>query len=110
MRGFDETVKPMTLALLHAQFRSLPTCRKRLQLKKIKDGASKTSIGEQGAPARMLSVARWRCGRRARTRRISNSRDCPALACDGAERGKTLTTMTNKHKTEWKAVAARITG
>jgi len=44
-RGFDETVKLMTVALLHAQFRSLPTCRKRYQLKKIKDGASETSIG-----------------------------------------------------------------
>jgi hypothetical protein len=61
-RGLDETVKPMTIALLHAQFGSLPTCRKRLQIKKIKDGASKTSIGEQGAPAGMLSVARSRCG------------------------------------------------
>jgi hypothetical protein len=35
-RGFDETVKPMTVALLHSQFRSLPTCRKRFQLKKIR--------------------------------------------------------------------------
>jgi cytochrome c oxidase subunit 2 len=32
------------------------------------------------------------------------------LACDGAERGKTLTTMMNKHKTDWKAVVARVTG
>jgi hypothetical protein len=42
----------MTVALLYAQFGSLPTCRKRLQLKKIKDVACKTSIGEQGAPIR----------------------------------------------------------
>jgi hypothetical protein len=31
----------MTIALLQAKFRSLTTSRKRLQLKKIKDGASK---------------------------------------------------------------------
>jgi hypothetical protein len=49
----------MTVVLLHAQFPSLPTCRKRLQLKKIKDGASKTSIGGQGAPAIGGEIEMW---------------------------------------------------
>src|SRR5260370_38710286 len=66
----------MTVALLHPQFRSLPTCRKRLQIKKIKDGASKTSIGEQSAPAGMQAVARTRY---ASARRLAEFRTVRAV-------------------------------